>query len=198
MKKFFLQLVLTGVSLSSIAQNIDLQEDTTASNIYDSRQGSCALGDIDNDGDLDLIITGPDASLANDKTTLYSNDGQGNFTEIIGTGLSIWSEFSDIAFADVDGDGDQDLLITGRDGSPNFYANFYLNNGSGNFTLDPSVPFEPSIEGDLEFEDVDNDGDPDLFMCGYTEDISGSTFLFSKLYLNSGSGVLLRSHQLPS
>ncbi|MFT4537076.1 MAG: hypothetical protein ACI9P5_004455 [Saprospiraceae bacterium] len=197
MRKFFLQLVLAVVSVSSIAQNIDLQEDTTASNLYDSRQGSCALGDIDNDGDLDLIITGPDAGLANDKTTLYSNDGQGNFTEIIGTGLSIWSEFSDIAFADVDGDGDQDLLITGRDGSPNFYANFYLNDGSGNFTLDPSVPFEPSIEGDVEFEDVDNDGDPDLFMCGYAEDSYGSPFLFSKLYINSGSGVFTEVTSTP-
>ena len=197
MRKFFLQLVLTLVSVASIAKNIDLQEDTTASNLYDSRQGSCALGDIDNDGDLDLIITGPDAGLANRKTTLYSNDGQGNFTEIIGTGLSIWSEFSDIAFADVDGDSDQDLLITGRDGSPNFYANFYLNDGSGNFTLDPSIPFEPSIEGDVEFEDVDNDGDPDLFMCGYAEDGSGSPFLFSKLYLNSGSGVFTEVTSTP-
>ena len=70
MRKFFLQLVLTLISVASIAQNIDLQEDTTASNLYDSRQGSCALGDIDNDGDLDLIITGPDAGLANRKTTL--------------------------------------------------------------------------------------------------------------------------------
>ena len=126
MKNVFLFILISLSSVPSLAQSVDLQEDLTINNLYDSRQGSCALGDIDNDGDLDLIITGPDAILTNDKTTLYSNDGQGNFTEIIGTGLSAWSEFSDIAFADVDGDDDQDLLITGRDGSPNFYANFYL------------------------------------------------------------------------
>ncbi len=40
------------------------------------------MADIDNDGDLDLIITGKDGNLTNDRTTLYSNDGIGNFTEI--------------------------------------------------------------------------------------------------------------------
>ena len=184
MKKIFLQLALTLVSVASVAQNINLQEDTTVNNLYDSRQGSCALADIDNDGDLDLIITGADAQLTNRKTTLYSNDGLGNFTEKIGTGLSNWSEWGKIAFADVDGDADQDLLITGRDGSPNYYANFYLNDGSGNFTLDTTQPFEPSTGGNIEFADIDNDGDLDLFMTGR----DNNNLIFSKLYQNDGTG----------
>lgn len=36
------------------------------------------------------------------------------FTEIIGTPFD-WVEYSSIAFTDVDGDNDQDLLITGYD-----------------------------------------------------------------------------------
>ena len=184
MKKIFLQLALTLVSVASVAQNINLQEDTTVNNLYDSRQGSCALADIDNDGDLDLIITGADAQLTNRKTTLYSNDGLGNFTEEIGTGLSNWSEGGKIAFADVDGDADQDLLITGRDSSPNYYANFYLNDGSGNFTPDTTQPFEPSIGGNIEFADIDNDGDLDLFMTGR----DNNNLIFSKLYQNGGTG----------
>jgi hypothetical protein len=170
--------------MTSIAQSIDLQEDTTVNNLYDSRQGSCALADIDNDGDLDLIITGADAQLTNRKTTLYNNDGLGNFTEKIGTGLSNWSEGGKIAFADVDGDADQDLLITGRDDSPNYYANFYLNDGSGNFTPDTTQPFEPSIGGNIEFADIDNDGDLDLFMTGR----DNNNLIFSKLYQNDGTG----------
>ena len=105
-------ILLVLYPLTSISQSIDLQEDTTVDNLYDSRQGSCAMADINNDGDLDLIITGADAQLTNRKTTLYTNDGMGNFTEVIGTGLSNWSEGGKIAFADVDGDTDQDLLIT--------------------------------------------------------------------------------------
>ena len=170
--------------MTSIAQSLDLQEDTTVNNLYDSRQGSCALSDIDNDGDLDLIITGADAQLTNRKTTLYTNDGLGNFTEIIGTGLSNWSEGGKIAFADTDGDADQDLLITGRDGSPNHYAHFYLNDGSGNFTPDTTQPFEPSIGGNIEFADIDNDGDHDLFMTGR----DNNNLIFSKLYQNGGTG----------
>jgi hypothetical protein len=170
--------------ITSIAQSIDFQEDTTVNNLYDSRQGSCAMADIDNDGDLDLIITGADAQLTNRKTTLYSNDGLGNFTEIIGTGLSNWSEGGKIAFADVDGDTDQDLLITGRDGSANYYVHFYLNDGSGNFTPDTTQPFEPSIGGNLEFADIDNDGDLDLFMTGR----DNNNLIFSKLYQNDGTG----------
>ena len=170
--------------VTSIAQSIDLQEDTTVNNLYDSRNGSCAMADIDNDGDLDLIITGKDGNLTNDRTTLYSNNGIGNFTEITETGLSVLTDGGSIAFADTDGDGDQDLLITGRDNSPNHYAHFYLNDGSGNFTPDTTQPFEPSIGGNLEFADIDNDGDLDLFMTGR----HNNNLIFSKLYQNDGTG----------
>lgn len=185
MKIHFLLILIALFPAASIAQSIVLQEDTTVNNLYDSRQGSCAMADIDNDGDLDLIITGPDGGLANRKTTLYSNDGLGNFSEILNTGLSNDTEYGDIEFADVDGDGDLDLMLTGRDGSPVYYANFYFNDGSGNYTLDPNTPFEGSLEGDVEFEDIDKDGDLDVFMCG----TDNSNTLFSKLYLNDGSGV---------
>ena len=176
-------LILIALSpLATIAQSIDLEEDTTT-NLYDSRHGACAMADIDNDGDLDLLITGRDGNLTNDRTTLYSNDGLGNFTEITQTGLSILTDSGSIAFADTDGDGDQDLLLTGRNSSTN-YAHFYLNDGSGNFTPDTTQPFEPSVGGNLDFADIDNDGDMDLFMTGF---IAGNT-RFSKLYQNDGTG----------
>ena len=182
MRKIYLQLLLTALSSVSIAQNINLEEDSTT-NLYDSRHGACAMADIDNDGDLDLLITGPDGTLNNDRTTLYSNDGLGNFTEITQTGLSILTEGGSIAFADTDGDGDQDLLLTGRNSST-YYAHFYLNDGSGNFTPDNTQPFEPSGGGNLDFADIDNDGDMDLFMTGF---LAGNT-RFSKLYQNDGAG----------
>ena len=176
-------LILIALSpLTTIAQSIDLEEDTTT-NLYDSRHGACAMADIDNDGDLDLLITGRDGNLTNDRTTLYSNDGLGNFNEITQTGLSILTDSGSIAFADTDGDGDQDLLLTGRNSST-YYAHFYLNDGSGNFTPDTTQPFEPSVGGNLDFADIDNDGDMDLFMTGF---LAGNT-RFSKLYQNDGTG----------
>ena len=93
------------------------------------------------------------------------------------------TEDGSIAFADTDGDGDQDLLLTGRNSST-YYAHFYLNDGSGNFTPDTTQPFEPSFGGNLDFADIDNDGDMDLFMTGF---VAGNT-RFSKLYQNDGAG----------
>ncbi|MBT8195819.1 MAG: T9SS type A sorting domain-containing protein, partial [Bacteroidia bacterium] len=59
---------------------------------------------------------------------LYSNDGSGNYTLVSGTPFyGVFS--SSIAFADVDGDGDEDVLITGRDTS-NRIAKLYLNDGT--------------------------------------------------------------------
>ena len=84
-------ILLVLYPLTSISQSIDLQEDTTVDNLYDSIQGSCAMADINNDGDLDLIITGADAQLTNRKTTLYTNDGMGNFTEVLESPVSITS-----------------------------------------------------------------------------------------------------------
>ncbi len=70
-----------------------------------------ALEDIDGDNDLDFLITGfkyPDAH-----TKLYTNDGAGVFTEVTNTNLSDVS-FGSVAFADIDGDNDKDLVITGE------------------------------------------------------------------------------------
>jgi hypothetical protein len=65
-----------------------------------------AVGDYDNDGDLDLFVTtfGPD--------TLYRNNGDGTFTDVTGeAGVSdsFWS--ASATFFDYDRDGDLDLFV---------------------------------------------------------------------------------------
>ncbi len=92
---------------------------------------STAFGDVDGDGDPDLVITGPDQS-EDPTATLYINDGNGAFTDAgaaltgVGTGSA--------TFADVDGDGDLDLLITGTASRNDASATLYINDGSGTFT----------------------------------------------------------------
>ena len=65
-----------------------------------------AVGDIDDDGDLDLYVTnyGPDR--------LYRNEGDGSFTDVTGAvGIAGDGWNSSAAFLDYDGDGDLDLYV---------------------------------------------------------------------------------------
>ena len=87
---------------------------------------SAAVGDVDNDGDLDLFIT---ALSSGDFSRLYENPGVGssepwNFTNVtLGTGLTGISGTSQAAFADIDNDGDLDLMTGGS---------LYTNDGNFN------------------------------------------------------------------
>ena len=142
--------------------------------------GSTAFADIDGDNDQDLLITGYTGTVAVSK--LYINDGSGAYSLVSGTPF-LGAYYSSVAFADVDGDNDQDVLITGTDGT-GITSNLYTNDGSGNFSLITGTPFDGVYIGSIAFSDIDSDNDQDVLITGYTGDVA-----VSKLYVNDGSGV---------
>ncbi|UCF36580.1 MAG: VCBS repeat-containing protein [Acidobacteriota bacterium] len=144
--------------------------------------GPSAWGDVDNDGDLDLYVSGCDTF-----SILYRNDGD-HFTDISReAGLeNIASGFSS-TFADYDNDGDVDLYV-GRNGWSGPAANsLYRNRGNGTFedvTQQAGVghPGSTFVHG---WADFDRDGWLDLYMAnGITKDGSVNC-----LYHNNGDGT---------
>jgi hypothetical protein len=81
---------------------------------------------------------------------------------------------------DIDSDGDDDLVVAngGSGGGP---TKLYLNDGAGNFTNATTGIFaENHNVWSPIFGDMDNDGDPDLFMIAFGEQC--------RLYENLGDG----------
>jgi predicted nucleotidyltransferase len=143
---------------------------------------SIAITDVDGDNDQDVLITGQNHS-GTGIAKLYTNDGMGNFTEKTGTPFD-GVMLSSIAFSDVDGDGDQDVLITGRNNLSEGIAKLYTNNGIGNFTEKTGTPFESVYYGSIAFSDVDGDNDQDVLITGQNNPLTQ----IAKLYANDGAG----------
>jgi hypothetical protein len=139
---------------------------------------SCAFGDVDGDGDLDLAVAcGESYSSTPQISKVYMNIGG-----VMDTLPSWTSEIGyayGVAWGDVDGDGDLDLAL-GRDGETN---QVYFNNGG---VLD-SLPGWESTETDgtnqITFGDVNGDKYVDLAVS--------NTFGLSnvKVYYNTGTGL---------
>jgi hypothetical protein len=142
------------------------------------------LGDIDDDGDLDAILT----QDFNRQAQLFENDGTGNFTNITATQLPANLMSSSRAqFGDIDNDGDLDMYIT--DGGSNRFGcgqyRVYVNDGDGNFTDETNTrhPIGAVCANmDCVFGDIDNDFDLDVKTAS-----TGTNN--SRLYRNDGTGV---------
>ncbi len=120
----------------------------------------CSLGDINNDGLLDILISGDGLTT----TVIYLNKGNNVFEkDTINTNLPAF-EFGKIDFLDYDNDGDLDLVMDGRTNSTVFpFPNFSKNNGNGEFEVQNYMSFNYAEFTSFEIGDYDNDGDIDLF-----------------------------------
>lgn len=161
---------------------------TESSNIFGLlSHGDAEFSDLDGDGDLDLLYCGNQAFM-DQRCKLYINNGTGIYSVVASTPFT-GVEYSSITMADVDGDFDNDVLISGfYNYSPYKICNLYQNNGGNNFTLWPGQPFLPSYQGEQVMEDVDGDGDIDILVSGETSNtIFGAPG--TNLYLNNGAGT---------
>jgi len=138
------------------------------------RRGRCtAFFDYDNDEDLDIITVAGTSPLL-----LYSNNGDGTFTEVAAKSKLRTASCERLAVGDYDNDGYIDVYLM-----PWSKQRFlFRNNGDGTFadvTNEAGVRGLFARAGGCAFADYDNDGDLDLF--------EGNNDTRSALYRNEGN-----------
>jgi len=157
-------------------------------------------GDVDNDGDFDLLmINGIQRGI-----TLARNNGSGFFTTnripfalALAPIRPISGGFSQgMNLGDIDGDGDLDLVCaldrdTAGSPHPRVAHAVFINDGAGNFVEETATRFTVAgtsfySGGNGKLLDVDYDGDLDFFA------FNGTTKHF-QLYLNDGAGRFIYS-----
>ncbi len=122
--------------------------------------GDAELGDVDDDGDLDLVLAdwGPGNNMTNPggRTRLWLNDGSGRFRDETDALMpDTLVRFSwDLELVDTDNDFDLDVLISCKRCAG---SKLYRNDGGGNFREDPRAL--PAYTNNYEFEAMDLDGD---------------------------------------
>ena len=138
-----------------------------------------AIKDLDNDGDIDLIV-GETAGLV-----IYTNNGNGVFTP------NYYSIVPEVIFLvhpiDIDNDGDFDIVCKNGPGQVKWFSN----NGNGVMTFQATLSTIPNLKA-ISSIDYNNDGFEDLYVS-YTNTISvfanDATHNFTSeinMYQNSG------------
>ncbi len=148
---------------------------------------SAAWGDMNNDGFPDLVVGG-NAGSSVYSTRVYRNNGNGSFTDIQGGFIGLITPA--FAWADLNNDGFQDLIVVGGDAASDGQTKVYLNNKNETFT-ETSTGMVNLTNGAVATGDLNNDGRVDIVISGRFDSFDYR----SAIYINQGGAVFT---QLPA
>ncbi len=139
--------------------------------------------DFDLDGDLDAVVSGTQQTEANfvPEVHLLENTGSGVLQRTSLPGVV--PVLGTVRWADVDNDGDSDLLTIGTSAAGEPSTTLYRNSGGTFLPTDFVLP--PLSLGDAAWADIDLDGDTDVALCGFGADGALTSAIFRN---ESGNG----------
>lgn len=104
------------------------------------------------------------------------------------TNLNFPIQHADVSVIDLDGDGLKDILISGENNGGKALKAF-KNNGNGTFSeMVPGFPFTPVTRATIDWNDINQDGKPDILISGSIDELNG-TDKSVQLFTSNGAGT---------
>jgi len=119
------------------------------------------VADMNKDGKPDIVFLSSDPNSGVFSLNVLLGHGDGTFSSSVSSALG-GQDLGSLATADVNGDGNPDVLIGACCG--NTLASIAYGNGDGTFTTNAGLSIGPSTNA-VAFADLNNDGRPDLLMA---------------------------------
>ncbi|MCA9304410.1 MAG: CRTAC1 family protein [Phycisphaerales bacterium] len=156
--------------------------------VFANHRGSgAAVGDYDNDGDLDIFVSslGPQSQNMPGHNRLYRNNGDHTFTNVAAAAGVMFNNYVNgdaysAAFGDYDLDGDLDLFVAGWLGGNRLFNN----KGDGTFedvSANLDFPVTETQGFTPRFVDMNDDRYPEILLSG--------DFVTSKYLINNTDGT---------
>ena len=133
--------------------------------LFNNKEGfrDISVVDFDNDGDLDIVSTTATAN-GNGSLSWHENDGAADPTWSKNT-IDSSNPYDIIEVADMNNDGDIDIVSTIRNYSTSGSISWYENDGAATWTpafTAADINISANVARDLHIADIDSDGDLDI------------------------------------